>query len=63
MCFNRGVAAGIHHSKYWMPIHYDTIEDGQNKTSHRLFSNSTFSQIWQIWNNIGNYKIHLISNA
>ena len=23
--------AGIHHSKYWMPIHYDTIEDGQNK--------------------------------
>ena len=21
----------IHHSKYWMPIHYDTIEDGQNK--------------------------------
>ena len=30
---------GIHHSKYWMPIHYDTIEDGQNKTSHRFFSN------------------------
>ena len=25
--------AGIHHSKYWMPIHYDTIEDGQNKKS------------------------------
>ena len=23
--------AGIHHSKYWTPIHYDTIEDGQNK--------------------------------
>ena len=23
--------AGIHHSKYWMPIHYNTIEDGQNK--------------------------------
>ena len=23
--------AGIHHLKYWMPIHYDTIEDGQNK--------------------------------
>ena len=23
--------AGIHHSKYWMPIDYDTIEDGQNK--------------------------------
>ena len=23
---------GIHHSKYWMPIHqYDFIEDGQNK--------------------------------
>ena len=21
-----------------MPIHHDTIEDGQNKTSHRLFS-------------------------
>ena len=20
--------AGIHHSKYWMPIHYDTIKDG-----------------------------------
>ena len=32
--FNRGG----HHSKYWIPIHYDTIEDGQNKTSHRLFS-------------------------
>ena len=30
--------AGIHHSKYWMPIHYDTIEDGQNKKSHLLFS-------------------------
>ena len=26
--------AGIHHSKYWMSIHYDIIEDGQNKTSH-----------------------------
>ena len=24
-------ASGIHHSKYWMPIHYDNIEDGQNK--------------------------------
>ena len=23
--------------KYWMPIHYDTIEDGQNKKSHLLF--------------------------
>ena len=22
-----------------MPIHYDTIEDGQNKKSHLLFSN------------------------
>ena len=30
--------AGIHHPKYWMPIHYDTIEDGQNKQSHLLFS-------------------------
>ena len=30
---------GIHHSKYLMPIHYDTIEDGQNKKSHLLFSN------------------------
>ena len=28
----------VHHSKYWMPIHYDTIEDGQNKKSHLLFS-------------------------
>ena len=26
------------HSKYWMPIHYDTIEDGQNKKSHLLSS-------------------------
>ena len=25
-------------SKYWMPIHYDTIEDGQNKKSYFLFS-------------------------
>ena len=24
--------------KYWMPIHYDTNEDGQNKKSHLLFS-------------------------
>ena len=32
------IYAGIHHSKYWMPIHYDTIEDGQNKKSHILFS-------------------------
>ena len=24
--------------KYWMPIHYDTIEDGQNKQSHLLIS-------------------------
>ena len=23
--------AGIHHSKYWMSIHYDTTEDVQNK--------------------------------
>ena len=29
---------GIHYSKYWMPIHYDTIEDGQNKKSHLFFS-------------------------
>ena len=34
--------AGIHHSKYWMPIHYDTIEDGQNKKSHLLFSKTSF---------------------
>ena len=26
------------HSNYWMPIHYDTIKDGQNKISHLLFS-------------------------
>ena len=32
--------AGIHHLKYWMPIHYDTIEDGQNKKSHLLFFKS-----------------------
>ena len=24
--------------RYWMPIHYVTIEDGQNKKSHLLFS-------------------------
>ena len=34
--------AGIHHSKYGMPIHYDTIEDGQNKKSHLLFSKIIF---------------------
>ena len=33
--------ASIHHSKYWMPIYYDTIEDGQNKKSHLLFSMET----------------------
>ena len=32
--------AGIHHSKFWRPIHYDTIEDGQNKNPHLLFSKS-----------------------
>ena len=32
--FNHGGVAGIHHSKYWMPIHYDTIEDGKTKKSH-----------------------------
>ena len=37
--------AGIHHSKYWMPIHYDTIEDGQNKKSHLLFSTYNSSVI------------------
>ena len=36
--------AGIHHSKYWMPIHYDTIEDGQNKRSHLLFSKRTLTR-------------------
>ena len=30
--------AGIHYSKYWMTIHYDTIEDGQVKKSNFLFS-------------------------
>ena len=30
--------AGIHYSKYRMPIHYDTIEVGQNKKSHLLLS-------------------------
>ena len=28
---------GIHLSQYWIPIHYDTIEDGQNKKSHLLY--------------------------
>ena len=28
---------GIHHSKYWMPIHYDTIEDGLNKKKNLIF--------------------------
>ena len=45
--------AYIHHSKYWMPIHYDTIEDGQNKTSHLLFSK--YSVRMKTWNN--NIKI------
>ena len=36
--------AGIHHSKYLMPIHYDTfIEDEQNKKSHLLFSKSNLN--------------------
>ena len=30
--------AGINHSNYWMPIHYDTVENGENKKSHLLFS-------------------------
>ena len=32
------VDAGVPRIKYWMPIHYDTIEDGQSKKSHLLFS-------------------------
>ena len=44
--------AGIHHSKYWMPIHYDTIEDGQNKKSHLLFSNH-FTRL-KMWLHITN---------
>ena len=32
------VYACIHLSKYWMPIHHDTIEDRQNKKSHLIFS-------------------------
>ena len=34
------IYAAIHHSKYWVPIHYDTIKDEQNKKSHLLFSKS-----------------------
>ena len=40
-CHNRWVSnililadtgyTGINHSKYLMPVHYDTIKDGQNK--------------------------------
>ena len=30
--------AGILHPKYWMPIHYDTIKDGQNKKSVFFYS-------------------------
>ena len=37
-----GYTAGIHHSKYWMLIHYDTIEDGQNKKYDILFSKCIF---------------------
>ena len=33
--------AGIHHSKYKMLIHYDTIEDRQNKKSHIFYSLNT----------------------
>ena len=30
----------IHHFiEYWMPTHYDMIEDEQNKTAHLSFSN------------------------
>ena len=31
-----------------MPIHYDTIEDGQNQTSHRLFSKSMSETIKEL---------------
>ena len=34
--------------KYGMPIHYDTIEDKQNKKSHLLFSNWSFLQVVRI---------------
>ena len=35
--FNCGGYRLRDHSKYWMHIHYDTIEDGQDKQSHVLF--------------------------
>ena len=35
--------SGIHHSKYWMPIHYDTIKDAQNKKSHQKIHNKNES--------------------
>ena len=38
--FNRG--------GYRLRIHYDTIEDGQNKTSHRLFSNCQYFTIEKV---------------
>ena len=34
--------AGIHHSKYWMPNHYDTIKD---IIFHILFSNSSTATV------------------
>ena len=50
--------AGIHHSKYWMPIHYDTIEDGQNKKSHLLFSKYQ-KLFWPLfWNGIISFKCY-----
>ena len=39
--------------KYWMPIHYDTIEDGQNKKSHLLFVKNIITSFH--WFHLNNY--------
>ena len=38
------VEAGIHHSKYWMPIHYGTIKDGQ--TNNLIFYSLSTKANW-----------------
>ena len=47
--------AGIHHSKYWMPIHYDTIEDGQNKNLifYSLSKENLVSKNHKFWGSSG----------
>ena len=45
-CASNILSGGCRQLKYWMPIHYDTIEDGQNKTKNLIFLSFIFSNFF-----------------